>query len=59
MAEKKKKISENPAVKKDYWDSIAEDVSSGYGANDVKRSSKKEEILNEDQEPDDEQRADT
>jgi hypothetical protein len=47
------------ADKKDYWDKIADDVSSGYGAEEVEEVTRVEESLNEDQEPGDEERGDS
>lgn len=55
---KKENRNDTPGERKDYWDSIAEDVSGGYGAAGIKKVTKREELLNEDQEPDDEKRGD-
>jgi hypothetical protein len=59
MAKSKKGMADVNPERKDYWDSIAEDVSKGYGATEVKKTSKQEELLNEDQQPDDEKRGDS
>lgn len=54
-----RKNIKKPARKgeKDFWESVADDVSTGYGV-EKPRPTKKEEVLNEDQEPDDQERAD-
>ena len=55
---KKDPQSKSPE-RKDFWDKIAEDVSSGYGAEEVEEVNSTEELLNEDQEPGDEKRGDS
>jgi hypothetical protein len=44
--------------KGDYWDRIADDVASGYGAEQYKKKDGKDGLMNEDEEKGDHERAD-
>ncbi|MBA2329297.1 MAG: hypothetical protein ACR2KB_12230 [Chitinophagaceae bacterium] len=47
--EAENKASEKEKLPKDYWDRVAEDAASGYGADEDGDTN----LLNEDQQPDD------